>query len=282
MHCPEIKTFFNIRFGKLAPKPKKSIFLVFYGIFLPPSQLENVLYPYHSYYSLRIIFFFLFEIFPLRINFPPSKKFFSFATIDQTRGRVGSMELSATSTWLIFEIRRWREERVLVRKGNIQEGNMCKIIRNCSRRCRLNPISPVSISSHRAGYSPFRRITLPSPLITPSNLYPLPLCSTCAHLLNNTPADYRPRLYLAVRANHRRLTAALWIFPLVNRLLAARFTLFPRRNRDWYRCFGRLLLIQRIHCDWENCSCEFPRVNRCGHNYSYLGRFIFFFMDVCM
>lgn len=163
----------------------------------------------HSYYSLRIIFFFLFEIFPLRINFPPSKKFFSFATIDQTRGRVGSMELSATSTWLIFEIRRWREERVLVRKGNIQEGNMCKIIRNCSRRCRLNPISPVSISSHRAGYSPFRRITLPSPLITPSNLYPLPLCSTCAHLLNNTPADYRPRLYLAVRANHRRLTAAL-------------------------------------------------------------------------
>lgn len=214
MHCPEIKTFFNIRFGKLAPKPKKiNIPRILRNISswkkIPPSQLENVLYPYHSYYSLRIIFFFLFEIFPLRINFPPFKKFFSFATIDQTRGRVGSMELSATSTWLIFEIRRWREERVLVRKGNIQEGNMCKIIRNCSRRCRLNPISPVSISSHRAGYSPFRRITLPSPLITPSNLYPLPLCSTCAHLLNNTPADYRPRLYLAVRANHRRLTAAL-------------------------------------------------------------------------
>lgn len=209
MHCPEIKTFFNIRFGKLAPKPKKSIFLVFYGIFLPRKKFLLLNSKTCYIRTIRIIFFFLFEIFPLRINFPPSKKFFSFATIDQTRGRVGSMELSATSTWLIFEIRRWREERVLVRKGNIQEGNMCKIIRNCSRRCRLNPISPVSISSHRAGYSPFRRITLPSPLITPSNLYPLPLCSTCAHLLNNTPADYRPRLYLAVRANHRRLTAAL-------------------------------------------------------------------------
>lgn len=91
MHCPEIKTFFNIRFGKLAPKPKKiNIPRILRNISsskkIPPSQLENVLYPYHSYYSLRIIFFFLFEIFPLRINFPPSKKFFSFATIDQTRG----------------------------------------------------------------------------------------------------------------------------------------------------------------------------------------------------
>lgn len=164
-----------------------------------------MLYPYHSYY-----FLFSFRNFSPSYKFPPLQKIFLLRNNRSNEGgRVGSMELSATSTWLIFEIRRWREERVLVRKGNIQEGNMCKIIRNCSRRCRLNPISPVSISSHRAGYSPFRRITLPSPLITPSNLYPLPLCSTCAHLLNNTPADYRPRLYLAVRANHRRLTAAL-------------------------------------------------------------------------
>lgn len=155
-------------------------------------------------------FLFSFRNFSPSYKFPPLQKIFLLRNNRSNEGgRVGSMELSATSTWLIFEIRRWREERVLVRKGNIQEGNMCKIIRNCSRRCRLNPISPVSISSHRAGYSPFRRITLPFPLITPSNLYPLPLCSTCAHLLNNTPADYRPRLYLAVRANHRRLTAAL-------------------------------------------------------------------------
>lgn len=186
-----------------------------------------------SSYSRCFFFFFskflpfAYKFYPPPKNFPPSQQSIKRREWGGGEG-IGSIELFATSTWLIFEIRRWREERLLVRKGN-----MCKIIRNCSRRCRLNPISPVSISSHRAGYSPFRRITLPSPPPPPSSLgltftpfapSSVPLALT--YSITHRPTTGRGFILRFVQ-NHRRLTtAALWIFPLVNRLLAGRVHFF--------------------------------------------------------
>lgn len=172
---------------------------------ISPSQLDKRTYSFTIHMMNRII-----RVLFFRIQFFSLEKFSS--AIEGAKGGEKSMDRITRDTGerLIFEI--GRETVMEARRGRlvtngIQEGNMCKIIRNCSPWCRLNPISPLSISSHRAGYSPFRWITLPhQPL---SNLY-----STRAHLLNNAPADYRVGLYLAVRANHRRLTAALWIFLL--------------------------------------------------------------------
>lgn len=176
------KTLFN-SFRQTDSKAKKNQYSAtklgyFFLKFLEKnfSFVTNVLHSYTIPFvlfgsSYSRCFFFSFRNFsPSHINFTPLQKIFLLRNNRSNEGSeggkgIGSIELFATSTWLIFEIRRWREERLLVRKGN-----MCKIIRNCSRRCRLNPISPVSISSHRAGYSPFRRITLPPPPPPPSSL----------------------------------------------------------------------------------------------------------------
>lgn len=148
-----------------------------------------MLYSYRSYYSVRITRDFS-KFFPTRIpqiyKFPPSKKFSSFA-IDRSNEKRRGLDRSnyvATSTMVnIRDIggkRRWREESGwLVRKGN-----MCEIIRNCSRRCRLNPISPVSISSRlftiSANNPPFSSSSLRLTFTTPPSV-PLALTYSITH-----------------------------------------------------------------------------------------------------
>lgn len=120
-------------------------------------------------------------------NFPPRKNFPPSQSIDRTKKGGGGLDRSnyvATSTMVnIRDIggkRRWREESGwLVRKGN-----MCEIIRNCSRRCRLNPISPVSISSRlftiSANNPPFSSSSLGLTFTTPPSV-PLALTYSITH-----------------------------------------------------------------------------------------------------
>lgn len=121
---------------------------------ISPSQLDKRTYSFTIHMMNRII-----RVLFFRIQFFSLEKFSS--AIEGAKGGEKSMDRITRDTGerLIFEI--GRETVMEARRGRlvtngIQEGNMCKIIRNCSPWCRLNPISPLSISSHRAGYSPFR------------------------------------------------------------------------------------------------------------------------------